>query len=187
MIRGLHGLFYTSQPDELRAFLRDKLGLPFSDVGQGWLIFDVAEADIGVHPVEDPSYSGTHDLSFYCDDIESTVADLRSRGVELDSEIMDQGWGSVVKLTMPGGVRVQIYQPRYQKSTKAVESAKPAARPAARAKKSVAARPAAAKSARRKAPAKKAPAKKAPAKKAPAKKASAKKASAKKSAGKRRR
>jgi len=145
MIRGLHGMFYTSQPDQLREFLRDKLCLPFSDVGQGWLIFDVAEADIGVHPVEDPSHSGTHDLSFYCDDIESTVAEMRSRGVEFDGEIMNQGWGSVIKLTLPGGVRVQIYQPRYQKSTKAKSSAKPAAR----AKKSVAARPAAARSVRR--------------------------------------
>ena len=50
MIRGLHGRFYSSQPDELRAFLRDKLQLPYSDVGGGWLIFDVAEGDIGVHP-----------------------------------------------------------------------------------------------------------------------------------------
>ena len=155
MIRGLHGMFYSSQADELRAFLRDKMRLPFSDVGQGWLIFDVAEADIGVHPVEDPSHSGTHDLSFYCDDIEETVADMRSRGVEFDSEISDQGWGSVIKLTLPGGVKVQIYQPRYQKATRA--------KPAARTKKSVAARPAAAKSARRK-PAPKG--KKAPAKKA---------------------
>ena len=158
MIRGLHGMFYTSQADELRAFLRDKMRLPFSDVGHGWLIFDLAEGDIGVHPVEDPAYSGTHDLSFYCDDIEDTVADLRSRGVEFDGEISNQGWGSAIKLTLPGGVRVQIYQPRYQKSTKAV----PAAKPAARTKKSVAARPAAAKSARRKRAAKKGPARKKP-------------------------
>ncbi len=159
MIRGLHGMFYSSQADELRAFLRDKMRLPFSDVGQGWLIFDVAEADLGVHPVEDPSFSGTHDLSFYCDDIQETVADMRSRGVEFDSEISDQGWGSVIKLTLPGGVKVQIYQPRYQKATRA--------KPAARTKKSVTARPAAAKSARRKPAAK---GKKAP---APAKKAAA--------------
>jgi glyoxalase/bleomycin resistance protein/dioxygenase superfamily protein len=166
MIRGLHGMFYTSQADELRAFLRDKLRLPHSDVGGGWLIFDVPEADIGVHPVEEQSYSGTHDISFWCDDIEGTVADLRSRGVEFEGEVSNQGWGSSITFTMPGGVRVQLYQPRYQKTT----SAK--AKPAASTKKSVAARPAAAKSARRKpAPrAKKAPARKAPARKAPVKK-----------------
>jgi hypothetical protein len=33
MIKGIHGLFYSSQPEELRAFIRDKLRLPFSDAG----------------------------------------------------------------------------------------------------------------------------------------------------------
>jgi hypothetical protein len=27
MIRGLHGLFYTSEPEAMRAFLRDKMRL----------------------------------------------------------------------------------------------------------------------------------------------------------------
>lgn len=162
MIRGLHGMFYSSQADELRAFLRDKLRLPHSDVGGGWLIFDVPEADIGVHPVEELSYSGTHDISFWCDDIEGTVADMRSRGVEFEGEVSNQGWGSSITFTMPGGVRVQLYQPRYQKTTRAK------AKPATSTKKSVAARPAAAKSARRKKAAPKA--KKAPARKAPVKK-----------------
>jgi hypothetical protein len=149
-------MFYTSQADELRAFLRDKMQLPFSDVGGGWLIFDVPEADIGVHPVDDAAHSGSHDISFYCDDIEGTVADMRARGVAFDGEITDQGWGQAIRLTLPGGVQVQIYQPRYQKSTKAAAPAK--AKP--RTKKSVARPAAAAKSARRKPAAKKAPAKK---------------------------
>ena len=150
MIRGLHGMFYTSQADELRAFLRDKLRLPWSDVGGGWLIFDVPEADLGVHPVDDPSHSGTHDISFYCDDLEGTIADLRARGVELEGEVQHQGWGSSINLVLPGGVRVGLYEPRYQKTSKAKPAAR-AARPAARATKSVAARPAAARSVRRKA------------------------------------
>ncbi len=159
MIRGLHGMFYSAQADELRAFLRDKMQLPFSDVGGGWLIFDVSEGDIGVHPVEDAAHSGTHDISFYCDDIQGTVADMRARGVAFDGEITDQGWGHAIRLTLPGGVQVQIYQPRYQKSTKAAP-----ARTKTRTKKAVARPAAAAKSARRKPAAKKAPAKK-PAKK----------------------
>ncbi len=52
MIKGIHGLFYSSKPEELRAFIRDKLKLPFSDVGDGWLIFDFQEGDLGVHPTE---------------------------------------------------------------------------------------------------------------------------------------
>ena len=72
MIRGMHGMFYSSKADELRAFLRDKLKLPHTDVGEGWLIFDVPEADLGVHPTSFPDSlpSGTHYLSFYCDDIQ---------------------------------------------------------------------------------------------------------------------
>ena len=61
MIRGLHAMFYTSQPDALRAFFRDKLGFPATDVGGGWLIFDMPEADLGCHPAdpEEEAPSGT--------------------------------------------------------------------------------------------------------------------------------
>jgi predicted enzyme related to lactoylglutathione lyase len=117
MIKGLHGLFYSSQPEKLRAFLRDKLQLPFSDVGGGWLIFDFKEGDLGVHPTEgtDGGPSGQHDISFFTDDIAKTVADLKRRGVKLDEDVADHGYGLVTHLTMPGGVRVQLYQPKYTK------------------------------------------------------------------------
>src|SRR6187402_549066 len=52
MIRGMHAMFYSSQAEALRVFLRDKLGLNGTDVGGGWLIFDAPEADLGVHPLE---------------------------------------------------------------------------------------------------------------------------------------
>jgi hypothetical protein len=118
MIRGLHGMFYSSQPEALRAFLRDKLRFPFSDVGDGWLIFDMPQADLGCHPAEDfeGGRSGTHNLSFYCDDIEGTVAELKSRGVEFLEPITDQGFGLVTQFKMPGEVIVLLYEPRYRKS-----------------------------------------------------------------------
>ena len=34
MIRGVHTMFYSSRADELRAFLRDKLGFRATDVGE---------------------------------------------------------------------------------------------------------------------------------------------------------
>ena len=52
MIKGVHTMFYTSQARELREFLRDKIGLSATDVGDGWLIFDLPEADMGCHPTE---------------------------------------------------------------------------------------------------------------------------------------
>ena len=33
MIRGMHGMFYCSEAEALRAFLRDKLSLEGTDVG----------------------------------------------------------------------------------------------------------------------------------------------------------
>jgi catechol 2,3-dioxygenase-like lactoylglutathione lyase family enzyme len=116
MIRGLHAMFYSSQPAELRAFLRDKLGLRGSDVGDGWLIFDAPEADLGVHPTDGEEVaSGTADLSFYCDDVHTTVRELRARGVEFVDDVADRGYGLVTHFRVPGGFNVQPYQPKYQK------------------------------------------------------------------------
>jgi predicted enzyme related to lactoylglutathione lyase len=109
-------MFYSSQAAELRAFLRDKLGFPATDVGEGWLIFDLPEADMGVHPTEDGGApSGTPDISFYCDDIEATVRELKDRGVDFTGEVQDMGYGLVTHFKAPGGFELQLYQPRYSK------------------------------------------------------------------------
>ena len=117
MIRGIHGLFYSSDAAATRAFIRDKLKFPFTDTGEGWLIFDLPEGDLGVHPIGDgaDSEAGTHDISFFCDDIQGTVAELRAHGVRFKGEIADHGYGFVTYFTMPGGVEVQLYEPKYQK------------------------------------------------------------------------
>lgn len=116
MIRGLHAMFYSSEANELREFLRDKLQLKGTDVGGGWLIFAAPEADLGVHPTEgnEPA-SGTSDISFYCDDINETVRELRSRGVEFTQEVEDHGYGFVTHFKVPGGFKVQLYEPKYSK------------------------------------------------------------------------
>jgi catechol 2,3-dioxygenase-like lactoylglutathione lyase family enzyme len=121
MIRGVHTMFYSSQPEQLRAFLRDKLGFRGTDVGDGWLIFDLPEADMGCHPAEAPDGppSGTAHLSFYCDDINKTVAELRAKGVQFTDQVQDHGYGLVTHFRMPGDFQVQLYQPLYQKGANA--------------------------------------------------------------------
>jgi len=116
MIRGMHAMFYSSQASELRAFLRDKLGFNGTDVGGGWLIFQAPEADLGVHPTEDSQPpSGTAEVSFYCDDIHATVRELEAKGVEFTQAPEDHGYGFVTYFNVPGGFRVQLYQPKYAK------------------------------------------------------------------------
>src|SRR5437016_4392395 len=119
MIRGVHTMFYSSDAAGLRAFLRDKLGLPATDIGGGWLIFQLPEADMGVHPTdpsgEDGVTSGTPDISFYCDDIAATVAELEAKGVVFTQEIENRRYGLVTHFEAPGGFRLQLYQPLYGK------------------------------------------------------------------------
>jgi catechol 2,3-dioxygenase-like lactoylglutathione lyase family enzyme len=170
MIRGVHAMFYSSQAEELRAFLRDKLGLPFTDVGQGWLIFDLPEADMGVHPSDENqphARAGTHDVSFYCDDIGMTVAELKDRGVEFTDEVQDAGFGLTTRFQMPGNVTVLLYQPHYRKKPK-----EPPAQPAPPRAAAPPAKAAAGKKSRKKAtPRRKQAAKKKPSTKKAAKKA----------------
>ena len=111
-------MFYSSKAQELREFLRDKLKLTFSDVGEGWLIFDVPEAEMGCHPAdaEHGAPSGTHDISFYCDDLKKTVSELKARGVEFIGDVSDAGFGLTIRFKMPGNLEVLLYQPRYKKS-----------------------------------------------------------------------
>jgi catechol 2,3-dioxygenase-like lactoylglutathione lyase family enzyme len=109
MIRGMHGLFYTPKAEEARAFIRDKLGFPHVDAGDGWLIFRVPRAEFGVHPGGDVH----HEISFWCDDIHATVADLAAKGVSFTSGITDQGYGLVTTFELPGGVSVGLYEPRH--------------------------------------------------------------------------
>ena len=79
---------------------------------------------MGCHPAgaehdEHASPPGTHAISFYCDDINATVAQLKAKGVEFLGGVQDQGWGLVTQFKMPGAGSVQLYQPRYAKKSRA--------------------------------------------------------------------
>jgi hypothetical protein len=114
-IIGAHALLYSSEPEKLRAVLRDVFGWPHVDAGEGWLIFALPPAELGVHPAEGPTYeSGTrHQLSFMCDDITSTIRDLRAKGIDVKGDPVDEGYGITVMLGLPGNVEVMLYEPRH--------------------------------------------------------------------------
>ena len=115
MIKGVHTMFYSSDAKGLREFIKDKLGFKATNVGDGWLIFDLQEADMGCHPSGRGAPSGTHDISFYCDDIQKTVVELTKKGVKFKGKIEDHGYGFVTHFQMPGKFWVQLYQPKYKK------------------------------------------------------------------------
>jgi predicted enzyme related to lactoylglutathione lyase len=114
-IIGAHVLLYTPEPEALRAVFRDVFGWKHVDAGEGWLIFALPPAELGVHPAEGPTYeSGVrHQLTLMCDDLAATAAELRAKGVEVRGEPADEGWGITVMTVLPGGVEVMLYQPRH--------------------------------------------------------------------------
>jgi len=55
-----------------------------------------------------------HQCSLMCDDIEATVAELRSKGVAVRGEIEDQGFGLVTEIDVPGAGSMMLYQPQHE-------------------------------------------------------------------------
>ncbi len=110
-ITGVHALLYTSEAEALRALLGPVLGLGHVDDGQddGWLIFRLPPAELGVHPGESPR----HELSLMCDDLPSTIEELTARGVVFRGEPTDEGWGVAIPMVLPGEVEMLLYEPRH--------------------------------------------------------------------------
>jgi predicted enzyme related to lactoylglutathione lyase len=110
VINGVHAIVFSSQADSVRAFLRDVLGWPAVDAGEGWPIFALPPAELAVHPADD---GGRHELYLMCDDIVSTLAELKSKGVEVTRDVADRGWGLLAGIGLPDGAELMIYEPRH--------------------------------------------------------------------------
>lgn len=109
MIIGAHSVIYSTKPEADRAFLRDVLKLTNVDVGDGWLIFGLPPAEVAVHPSDK---DGVHEFFLMCDDIEAFVAEMKRHDAAC-GPVQDQGWGLLAQLTLPGGGKLGIYQPRH--------------------------------------------------------------------------
>jgi len=125
VITGVHALVYSPDAPAVRAFLRDVLGWSHVDSGDGWLIFAMPPAELGVHPTDG---AGSHELFLMCDDIEATMADLTAKGAQFTGPPTNQGFGIAATIKLPDGGQLGIYQPRHQT---AVESEPQASRGAA--------------------------------------------------------
>ena len=109
MMFGAHVVVYSSDADADREFFRDVLGFPSVDAGHGWLIFALPPAEIAMHPAE---ASGAFEFYLTCDDLEAEMRDLRAKGV-VCSEVEEARWGSITKITLPGGGEIGLYQPKH--------------------------------------------------------------------------
>jgi catechol 2,3-dioxygenase-like lactoylglutathione lyase family enzyme len=122
MITSIHALIYSDDAPATRAFLRDVLGWPFvEDAGTepGWLIFGSGPSEVGVHPTHSEwdgreyAHPRQHQISLMCDDLEATRAELEAKGATFASAIVDEGYGLVSMLDVPGADPIQLYEPRH--------------------------------------------------------------------------
>jgi catechol 2,3-dioxygenase-like lactoylglutathione lyase family enzyme len=110
MISGAHVVLFSKDAEADRAFFRDVLQFPAVDAGHGWLIFALPPAEAAFHPAET---NGPHELYLLCTDLKAEMLALKAKGVEC-SEVHEERWGSITKVTLPGGGAVGLYQPRHK-------------------------------------------------------------------------
>jgi hypothetical protein len=109
MITGAHSIIYSKNPEADRAFLRDVLQLPNVDVGGGWLIFSLPPAEVAVHPSEK---NDVHEFYLMCDDVNALIETMKKHNIEC-SPLHQMGWGTLTQITLPGGGKLGVYQPRH--------------------------------------------------------------------------
>ena len=109
MIKGAHVILYSPDADADRAFLRDVIDLGHVDVGDGWLIFGLPPAEVAVHPSDQ---NDVHELYLMCDDVEAFVGEMQKRRVGC-GPVRNLGWGLLTQVTLPGGGKLGVYQPRH--------------------------------------------------------------------------
>ena len=109
MIVGAHSIIYSKNPEADRAFLKDALGLPHVDVGDGWLIFGLPPSEVAVHPAEE---DGVHEFYLMCADVAAFIRSMKERKVTC-GPVLNRGWGLLTQVTLPGGGKLGVYQPRH--------------------------------------------------------------------------
>jgi len=110
MITATHAILYVEDPDAARAFFRDVLGLAHVDAHDGWLIFRLPPAELGIHPTDGPP---AHEVCLMCDDIDATVTELEAKGVQFSAPIAERRFGRMTTMRIPGGGELGLYEPSH--------------------------------------------------------------------------
>ncbi len=113
MINGAHAIIYSKDAEADRKFFREMFSFPSVDVGEGWLIFALPPSEVAFHPSKE---NDLHEFYLMCDDVRSLIKTLRAKKVEC-SRVDEQPWGSLTRVTLPGGGKVGIYQPKHARPT----------------------------------------------------------------------
>ena len=125
MIHGAHVIVYSKDPEADRSFFRDVLKYESVDAGHGWLIFALPPAELAFHPSEQ---NDVHELFLMCDDVQAFISQMKGNNVQC-SAIDEQRWGSITRLTLPGGGKLGVYQPKHASALQTAAHADQTRRP----------------------------------------------------------
>jgi hypothetical protein len=109
MIIGAHVMLKSRNDVADQAFLTDILKLSSIDAGEGFLIFGLPPTEVAVHVSEQDE---AHELYLMCESIEAFVAEMQRLGVPATPPV-NQGWGTLTEVTLPGGGRLSVYEPHH--------------------------------------------------------------------------
>jgi len=109
VISGTHVIIYSKDAEADRDFFRNVLKFPNVDAGEGWLIFALPPAELAVHPAEE---NGSHELYLLCDDIRAAVRAFKQKKVRCSTPV-ERGWGTIAMITLPGGGKLGLYEPKH--------------------------------------------------------------------------
>lgn len=123
MIIGAHVMLHSTNDKADIGFLADVLKLPSVNAGGGYMIFGVPPAEVSIHGSE---RNGDHQLYLMCEDIAAFTGNMTRHGIAFSTPVR-QGWGTVTEITLPGGGKLGVYQPRHPRPEIAAV-AKPAAK-----------------------------------------------------------
>jgi catechol 2,3-dioxygenase-like lactoylglutathione lyase family enzyme len=109
VINGAHVIVYSRDAEADRRFIKEVLGFRHVDVGHGWLIFALPEAEAAVHPSDE---NDKHALYLMTDDVDAEIKRLKASGVACEP-VQQVSWGRLTAIHLPGGGELGLYEPRH--------------------------------------------------------------------------
>jgi catechol 2,3-dioxygenase-like lactoylglutathione lyase family enzyme len=115
-VTGIGGVFIRSaQPEALRAWYAEHLGLELEDFGGAVLRSAGGETLTWAVFAGDTDYFGRREqqamLNYRVRDLDAMLAQLRAAGVDVDERVEDHEYGRFGWATDPDGNRVELWEP----------------------------------------------------------------------------
>lgn len=108
MIIGAHVIIQSKNAEADRAFL-NRLTLPSVPMPDGFTIWGLPPSEVAIHPSDN---NDVHEFYLMCDDVVATIREMQQAGLAASS-IHEAGWGRMITVTLPGGGKLGIYEPKH--------------------------------------------------------------------------